>query len=368
MIVSADELNNCDCAKLPSYSVVPHLLRKDGITPVTNLVESFYAYRQSPQYADHDFKYLTYCLVEQFISSEGTKTAALWHTHEFDLGLMIQLDKIKVCPPKLIDKSLLAPNVAAADIVEQFPLFTVFYMLLDETEKVTAMCAEQLPSVSKVPTFLKNIMAGFRYFKSNEERDRNFLNNATDAENDKGYDDFRNLSYIVPFAGEDRSSLCCNSGCDSPGTMKCSQCKVALYCSKAHQAEHWKMGGHKQDCGADTTVVVPLSSACGTDTSEGNKKFVVKMQMKMTTGEEGNFGAVLVLSDRNNNILATVGSSDASTRSEYFRLYNLFNSHSFEYVTVAATPDNKSAFVYARREDNSLHIFVNQFLRTPYAW
>lgn len=40
------------------------------------------------------------------------------------------------------------------------------------------------------------------------------------------------------------------SGCGRQATSlkKCSRCRVAAYCSRACQVQHWKKGGHKQQC------------------------------------------------------------------------------------------------------------------------
>jgi pre-rRNA-processing protein TSR4 len=35
--------------------------------------------------------------------------------------------------------------------------------------------------------------------------------------------------------------------CGQRGVFKCSACKVAQYCSKEHQKDHWSHG-HKADC------------------------------------------------------------------------------------------------------------------------
>ncbi|KAF0682592.1 Aste57867_25299 [Aphanomyces stellatus] len=36
--------------------------------------------------------------------------------------------------------------------------------------------------------------------------------------------------------------------CGLKATFSCSACHIAHYCSKEHQKDHWKSGGHKEDC------------------------------------------------------------------------------------------------------------------------
>ncbi|CAJ1953007.1 unnamed protein product [Cylindrotheca closterium] len=40
----------------------------------------------------------------------------------------------------------------------------------------------------------------------------------------------------------------CNKSLGTDGGMKCSKCKVTLYCGRDCQVKHWKEGGHKQEC------------------------------------------------------------------------------------------------------------------------
>ena len=46
------------------------------------------------------------------------------------------------------------------------------------------------------------------------------------------------------------SNLPSCSGCGQrvSSLKKCSRCHVAAYCSRACQVQHWKKGGHKQQC------------------------------------------------------------------------------------------------------------------------
>lgn len=52
--------------------------------------------------------------------------------------------------------------------------------------------------------------------------------------------------------------ICAN--CFAPGTRShrlnlrnCSQCKKVAYCNRACQLNHWKHGGHKQECSTPST-------------------------------------------------------------------------------------------------------------------
>ncbi len=52
----------------------------------------------------------------------------------------------------------------------------------------------------------------------------------------------------VVYGLQPRPPQCC--GCEKPSSnlKKCSSCGVAAYCSRACQVQHWKEGGHKQEC------------------------------------------------------------------------------------------------------------------------
>jgi pre-rRNA-processing protein TSR4 len=52
---------------------------------------------------------------------------------------------------------------------------------------------------------------------------------------------------IEPPLVERCAALCAMCGCDAP--QRCAQCKAARYCSREHQAVHWK-AGHKAVCSA----------------------------------------------------------------------------------------------------------------------
>jgi len=48
---------------------------------------------------------------------------------------------------------------------------------------------------------------------------------------------------------ENFSRVC--SLCGNPAPFNCGKCKVTSYCSKEHQVAHWKLYGHKVNCGCD---------------------------------------------------------------------------------------------------------------------
>ena len=55
--------------------------------------------------------------------------------------------------------------------------------------------------------------------------------------------------FLSCFAGAVVYPRCSN--CDSMlarSTNRCAQCRVAKYCNRECQVEHWKRGGHKQEC------------------------------------------------------------------------------------------------------------------------
>ena len=51
----------------------------------------------------------------------------------------------------------------------------------------------------------------------------------------------------VASAGAD-APVCAATGCGEPGTKQCARCRSVAYCSRECQAQHWRKGGHKQQC------------------------------------------------------------------------------------------------------------------------
>lgn len=49
---------------------------------------------------------------------------------------------------------------------------------------------------------------------------------------------------------EQQQKRCSLPGCKASGVSRCSRCKTALYCSREHQRQHWKV--HKKGCSAAT--------------------------------------------------------------------------------------------------------------------
>ena len=43
------------------------------------------------------------------------------------------------------------------------------------------------------------------------------------------------------------SHICCYESCDKVGTLRCSRCRAAWYCSKGHQKKAWR-AGHRGEC------------------------------------------------------------------------------------------------------------------------
>jgi len=62
--------------------------------------------------------------------------------------------------------------------------------------------------------------------------------------------------------GQESVSLQSCAVCGLPSTSRCSRCRGVRYCSRAHQALHWKAGGHKDACAGD-------GKACGYTAPEG---------------------------------------------------------------------------------------------------
>lgn len=50
--------------------------------------------------------------------------------------------------------------------------------------------------------------------------------------------------------------------CGNPAPFNCGKCRMASYCSKEHQVAHWKLYGHKVNCGTagkeETQIEVPF--------------------------------------------------------------------------------------------------------------
>ncbi|ETL45584.1 hypothetical protein F441_04485 [Phytophthora nicotianae CJ01A1] len=61
--------------------------------------------------------------------------------------------------------------------------------------------------------------------------------------------------------------------CGQRATFTCSACHVAQYCSKAHQKDHWTIGGHKQTCAQclETQSLVESEEAREKMISKGSK-------------------------------------------------------------------------------------------------
>lgn len=51
--------------------------------------------------------------------------------------------------------------------------------------------------------------------------------------------------------------------CGLPATARCARCKGPRYCSKAHQALHWKAGGHSKACGGSAGSASSTAASAG---------------------------------------------------------------------------------------------------------
>jgi hypothetical protein len=58
----------------------------------------------------------------------------------------------------------------------------------------------------------------------------------------------RTCSEIVPFDSFCTGGALCMV-CGGRAPNRCSGCKAAAYCSRAHQVRHWRDMGHKGECG-----------------------------------------------------------------------------------------------------------------------
>ncbi len=93
----------------------------------------------------------------------------------------------------------------------------------------------------------------FRVFRCQLARENEFYSSqAPDENNTKLTDSFD--------SGVIKAQLCVV--CGSSGPLFCASCKVATYCSKAHQQFHWKTG-HKLECKTGSACITSvLSFAC----------------------------------------------------------------------------------------------------------
>ncbi|ELU01157.1 hypothetical protein CAPTEDRAFT_54196, partial [Capitella teleta] len=85
----------------------------------------------------------------------------------------------------------------------------------------------------------RNSARNFRVFRSQLPKDNEFYSSEPPKEDSPSWRD-------GPCA-EKVTSVCAVCGCDGP--FGCGKCKNAKYCSKDHQALHWK-AGHKTKCGS----------------------------------------------------------------------------------------------------------------------
>ena len=57
---------------------------------------------------------------------------------------------------------------------------------------------------------------------------------------------------------------CAVCGAEAPGKSRCAGCRKVSYCSREHQSQHWKTGGHREACsGKCTRCLKPLSANRG---------------------------------------------------------------------------------------------------------
>jgi pre-rRNA-processing protein TSR4 len=87
----------------------------------------------------------------------------------------------------------------------------------------------------------------FRVFRCQLPRENEFYSSQSPDENGSTID-----------IAVNKAQLCVI--CGSSGPLSCANCKVAAYCSKAHQQLHWK-AGHKLECKTGMLVCLLFSTS-----------------------------------------------------------------------------------------------------------
>lgn len=62
-------------------------------------------------------------------------------------------------------------------------------------------------------------------------------------------------------AGAAVTPVCAVCGVEAPGNSRCAGCRNVNYCSREHQKQHWKTGGHREACGGICTRCLDPMSA-----------------------------------------------------------------------------------------------------------
>ena len=58
--------------------------------------------------------------------------------------------------------------------------------------------------------------------------------------------------------------VCAVCGVEAPGMSRCAGCREVHYCSREHQKQHWKAGGHREACcGVCTRCLEPMTANGG---------------------------------------------------------------------------------------------------------
>lgn len=84
---------------------------------------------------------------------------------------------------------------------------------------------------------------------------------------------------LIPKAEKQTKSNKCANNCDNSENLKpCSRCRKVFYCGKVCQLQHWKKGGHKKTCIAETRGVnknenLKSKSERGTENETGNETY-----------------------------------------------------------------------------------------------
>lgn len=93
---------------------------------------------------------------------------------------------------------------------------------------------------------------------------------------------FLDLSKEVGYLVMEGHRDCFLEGCVRDGTMRCSRCKLAHYCSREHQSAHWKL--HKLTCYECTPEPkrdsVPSAAQERKESSASTESDVVKKQCR----------------------------------------------------------------------------------------
>ena len=201
-------------------------------------------------------------------------------------------------------------------------------------------------------------------------------------------------SFILPLPSETEAIVkppadpltCYFPGCNIHAESRCGRCRVARYCTTDHQKAHWKE--HKKTCNTrpalekDDSVVVSISASRGVygdmavvsntgkainlpgDGDGLKSKFLVKVQASLTRGWDGTNaieknGPIMVYDAK--RALSFHIMKDTAHSAQHEKLLAFIASRGI----VTHVGIKCKAYLYARKEDDNLRIYMEEVWDTP---